>query len=272
MNNHHKPLIAQLRAAIDAGLVEIDDLVRILVGSPGATPGTAANADPVWRPKAVVGGVELDLSPRGGFCTDPWLAGYRGTRERGIYVASCSGLKSLEAILGVGLAKASTCMPERLAERMDEVRRDRTGSVWNDGKRYLKAADGWTDWFARQIRPVVGPSPGSPVVVEDRLLTVRLPATLHWHDFDRAFDARVREAALDRWTLTEEGLARCAALDLPSARLRRFTPYGGAADIRLSPALEICLLDPVDGSDRLIRIIEDILLDHVLGAEPADAD
>ena len=27
MNNHHKPLIAQLRAAIDAGLVEIFELV-----------------------------------------------------------------------------------------------------------------------------------------------------------------------------------------------------------------------------------------------------
>lgn len=268
MNKHHKPLIAQLRAAVDAGIVEIDDLLRTLAGSCGPT----ADVDPAWRPGTVVGGVGLDLSPRAGFVTDPWLAGYRGLEERGVYVASCSGLKVFEAAPGVGLSKAGTCWPGRLAERMDEVRRDRTGSVWHDGRRYFRAADGWTDWFVRQIRPVVGPSPGSPVVVEDRLLTVRLPAALQWPDFDRAFDARVREAALDRWTLTEEALARCASVDLPPGRLRRFTPYSGAADIRLSPALEICLLDPVDGPDRLIRIIENVLLDHVLGAGPDATD
>ena len=262
MNEHHKPFIAQLRAAIEAGMVEIDDLLRTLAGPCGAT----GDADPAWRPKAAVGGAELDLSPRVAFGGDPWLTGYRGSPERGVYLASCSGLKAFEAVLGIPLAKAGTCWPGRLAQRMDEVRRDRTGSVWHDGQRYLKAADGWTDWFARQIRPVVGPSPGSPVVVEDRLLTVRLPAALHWEDFDRAFDAKVRGAALDRWTLTEEGIARCASVDLPPGRLRRFTPYGGVADVRLSPALEICLLDPVDGPDRLIRIIEDVLLDHVLGA------
>lgn len=263
MNEHHKPLIAQLRAAIHAGMAEIDDLLRTLENPFEA----AGDVDPVWRPKVAVGGAELDLSPRGAFSGDLWLTGYREGQERGIYIASCSGLKAIEAILGVPLAKASTCVPERSAERMDEVRRDRTGSVWHDGQRYMKAADGWTDWFARQIRPVVGPSPGSPVVVKDRLLTVRLPATLHWQDFDRAFDAKVRKAALDRWTLTEEGIARCATIDLPPERLRRFTPYGGVADIRLSPALEICLLDPVEGPDRLIRIIEDVLLDHVLGSE-----
>ena len=268
MDDHHKPLVARLHAALDAGMVEIDDLLAALLGDGGSAKG----ADPAWRPIAAVGGAELDLSPRGGFESEFWLDRYRGDRERGIYLASCSGLKALEAILGTGLSKASTCAPGRLAERMDEVRRDRTGSVWHDGERHLRAADGWTDWFARQIRPVVGPSPGSPVVVEDRLLTMRLPDTLHWQAFDRAFDARVREGALDRWTLTEEGLARCAALEFPSARLRRFTPYGGGGDVRLSPAQEICLLDPVDGPDRLIRIIEDILLDHVLGDQADSAD
>ncbi len=268
MNNHHKPILAQLRSAIDAGVVEIDDLLRALVDF----HDPAGAIDPIWRPTASVGGTGLDLSPRAGFATDLWLAGYRGDRDRGVYLASCSGLKAFEAILGTGLAKASTCWPGRLAERMDEVRRDRTGSVWHDGQRYLKAADGWTDWFARQVRPLIGPSPGSPVVVEDRLLTVRLPAALHWQDFDRAFDAKVREAALDRWTLTGEGIARCASLDLSPGRLRRFTPYGGGADVRLSPAQEICLLDPVDGPDRLIRMVEDILLDHVLGAEVDVAD
>ncbi len=262
MYDHHKPLIAQLRTAIEAGIVELDDLLPALLGSRVSSD----NAEPAWCPAVAVGGAALDLSARDRFVSQHWHDAYRQGRERGVYLASCSGLKALEAVLGTGLAKASTCSPGRLAERMDEVRRDRTGSVWHDGQRYLKAGDGWTDWFARQIRPVIGPSPGSPVVVEDRLLTVRLPAAMHWQDFDRVFDAKVREAALDRWTLTEDGLARCAALELTPGRLRRFTPYGGGTEVRLSPAQEICLLDAVDGPDRLIRIVEDILLDHALGA------
>ncbi len=170
MHDRHKPLIAQLRAALDAGVTEIDDLLRTLAG-PGEVIGSA---DPTWRPRAAVGGAELDLSSRTAFNGDLWLARYCVTLERGVYLASCLGLKAFEAVLGTTLAKASTCSPARLAERMDEVHRDQTGSVWHDGRRYLKAVDGWTDWFARQIRPVVGPSPGSPVAVENRLITVRL--------------------------------------------------------------------------------------------------
>ncbi len=54
---------------------------------------------------------------------------------------------------------------------------------------------------------------------------------------------------------------------LTPRHLQRSTPYGGGVDVRLSSALEICLLDRVTGFDRLIRIIEDVPLAHVLRSE-----
>ncbi len=257
MNDEHERLIADLRTTVDDALAQIDALLE------GA--GDARSADRPANPLTAVGGPDLDLAPRTGFLDPRWPDGYRPARERGVYIASCSGLQRLGRSLGIDLAKPGLTDADSLALRLEQIRRDRTGACFHDGTRYLMSGDGWIDWFARQIRPIVGPSPGSPVRVEDRLLTFPLPATLHWQDFDDRYDARVRIAALDRWAMSDEGLALCAARDVPPRLLQRSTPYGGGADVKLSPTTEICLLDPVTGPDRLIRIVEDVLLDHVLG-------
>ncbi len=264
MNDENERLIADLRATVDDALAQIDAL---LAEAGDAEPVQVELVEGRASPSVAVGGSDLDLAPRTGFLTGPWRDYYRPDQERGVYVACCSGLKRFEKLLGRDLAKPGTVGPDFLAQRLEQIRRDRTGSVFHDGERHLRSADGWTDWFARAIRPVIGPSPGSPVRVEDRLLTFRLPATLHWQHFDDRFDAKVREAALERWAMSEEGLALCAERDLPPRHLQRSTPYCGGVDVRLSPTLEICLLDPVTGFDRLIRIIEDVLLAHVLGGE-----
>ncbi len=264
MDHGHERLIADLRATVDDALAQIDAL---LAASDEAEPAHAELAEGRASPSVAVGGADLDLAPRTGFLTGPWRDAYRPDRERGVYVACCSALKRFEKRLDLGLGKPGTVDPAFLAERMEQIRRDRAGSLFHDGTRYFRSADGWTDWFARAMRPLVGPSPGSPVRVEDRLLTFRLPTDLHWQDFDDRFDAKVREAALDRWAMSEEGLALCSARNVPPRHLQRSTPYGGGVDVRLSPALEISLLDPVTGFDRLIRIIEDVLLAHVLRGE-----
>lgn len=111
----------------------------------------------------------------------------------------------------------------------------------------------------------MAPLPGSPVVVGNRCLTVRLPASLSVREFDKRLHQRMRNAALNPWLLGQSGRAHCSMLGIAPEEAARATAYGFGEIMRASDAQEFYVFRPKGfDADRLVRIAELIVHDHVL--------
>jgi len=81
--------------------------------------------------------------------------------------------------------------------------------------------------------------------------------------FDAAFDLEIRKAAIDRLMMTDEGISHCTALGIDPTIAQRFTAYrvGGAVTHR--PCFELAISRIREESDRLVTIVERIVLKHM---------
>jgi len=188
---------------------------------------------------------------------------YRPGEEREIYVAACSGLARLSTLFRLPTYKISTCGAGRLPERIKELRRDGYGAEWRSNGQYVVDDKGFNDWFPSHIYLNFPTAENSPVAIRPRALTVRLPITMSATDFDIAFDREVRKAAIDLWVATPEGAAHCAWLGVDPAIAQRSTAYPHGAGARDCPCTEIAILRIREESDRLVKIAERVILQHV---------
>ncbi|WP_294532305.1 hypothetical protein [uncultured Rhodoblastus sp.] len=216
---------------------------------------------------ARIGGHDFDPEPTDLFETDEfrklWIP---GPHRRGCYAAACGGLWSLSRILKIPVYKVSTTGADRVWTRNNESRRDRHGALWHNGQAYVEDA-GWDDWYPSHLHPQRFPSPGSPVIVQERAIIVPLPCGMDPRKFDQLFDAETRKGALNRWVMTPEGRDHCGFLGVDPAIGQRFSAYRGADQSRISPADELCAFSIYSGADRIIAIAEKILLEAV-GLKP----
>lgn len=187
-----------------------------------------------------------------------------GDERRTIYVAGCHGARDLAKPLGHPIYKVASTSPSGVWRRMQELRNDAYGSACFLGGVPMEDLTGWNSWFPSQIS--VGyrrPSPGAPVEVDARSITVTLPKSMSPEDFDERFDRRVASACLADWSLSAPGLAYGELMGLDLQRFRRHTPYASGDVARLSPAREICLFSIFDDGDRLVQIAEEVVLEHL---------
>lgn len=212
-----------------------------------------------------VGGEDLVVMQTDIFLTEAFRDLFGdGDERRTIYVAGCHGVRDLARALGHPIYKVSCTSPSGVWRRMQELRNDSYGAAWHRDGEPVEDLNGWNGWFASQIstgyRP---PSPGAPVEVDARSITVTLPLGMSPEEFDERFDRRVASACLADWSLSAPGLAYGELLGLDLQRFRRHTPYASGDVARLSPAREICLFSIFDDGDRLVQIAEEVVLEHL---------
>lgn len=206
-----------------------------------------------------VGGADLCLKMTDAFLTERWRDQFSEGQARLIYAAGCRGLREISKAAHVPTYKISTCAEGGLSRRMFELNRDEVGALRHCDGEYVRD-EGWGSWFPSHIYPVRGASPNSPVLVRPRCLIVCLPITMSTDSFDDPFDREVRKGALDTWAMTPEARAHCTAVGALPDSLMRFTRY---PDWSTMPVEEIAGFSIYTGADRLIRIAEKIVLQHL---------
>ncbi len=208
-----------------------------------------------------VGGRGFRPSHSAFFASAAWRAVPLGdTRE--IYVGRSTGLAAISRRLKLPAYKPGTCMRGKVWQRIRELRDVRYGAAYRHGDAILSDVHGFDDWFPSRLDPRLGPSPMSPVTVSDNAIAVPLPEDLPWQLFDDAFDARVRRGSLYTWLGTDHGRHHCMMVGADPLVGQRYTVYPGGAAPRISPAMEICVIDTFNGADRLIAIAEALLVEH----------
>ena len=187
---------------------------------------------------------------------------YREGEGREIYAGASAGLAKLVSRLRLPLYKVSSCGLGRLADRMQELGRDRYASEWFCNGEYVSEPEGFDKWFPSHLFVAKPPAPNSPVTIGPRARTVKLPRTMSAEAFDTDFDAEIRKAAIDLWVMSDEGARHCAFVDVDPAVAQRATPYPYGAAVRACPAKEITVFRIREDADRLINIVERVILKH----------
>lgn len=219
----------------------------------------------VPTPWPEIGGPKLDLAPDPRFAqpdfTSRFVAGERTT----VYIAGCRGLlSSVAQLLHIGAWKISTTQDESpgLQRRLDALATDRYGSTYKIGTDTME-----DPYFSRWGLSMVGtvtPSPGSPIRILPRGIEVILPADLDFETFERLLRQALSNAELGRWVTSWAGRAHCARFGLSPSRFERYSAYDMGGVDRMSRAREIFLFKPAKQSQRLVRIIETLIIGHVL--------
>jgi hypothetical protein len=207
-----------------------------------------------------IGAKDLQVGPSNVFVTEEYKDVARpSARTRRIYFGATTGIARVLAIpLGMPIYKVSTCPEDGLELRMRQCDADAYAAVVREGDGWRKD-DGFTGWFPSQIFPTQRPSENSPVRVEPRGLVVTLPKGLEPEEFDALFDAQTRIGAIDRWAMTPEGSAHCAAVGVARDTLIRFTEYPAW---KRMPVQELVGATIYAGADRAIAVVESVIAGH----------
>jgi hypothetical protein len=209
-----------------------------------------------------VGGPAFVPAPRDLFISEAFKALYQPGLMRTLYVVGCPELKEIAQLIQAPILKCGSCDGDELVERLEELGLDHYAAGRQlDGE--LVFEEGWKDWDAMFLKPMRGPSPGSPVTVMNRSLLVRLPSSMSWQAFDKAYDAEVSHAAIDQWIDTEDGRRLCAKHGVNPDTFNRFTMYGYDLTPRISKAKELTVFRLDRDVDKLIEIAEKIILRHL---------
>ena len=246
------------------------------VGSALLPPGSAG-AVTHWYPTRWprIGGKALLPLPSGAFTDKRYLAAYNPGKLVFIYVAGsgedhsmptvATGLLGLARRLKMPAHKVSVTAQVNLRDRLRELNADRYGALTTSPDGYPCSDLGFDNWMAQHILPRSKPLNGSPVVLAERCLAVRLPADLSIREFDKRLHHRMRNAALNPWLRSEAGRVHCDLIGIQPEQLLRATAYGFGELVRASEAQEFYVFRPKSfDADRLVRIAEVIIHDHVI--------
>lgn len=245
------------------------------IGSPLLPPGSAG-AVTQWFPTQWprIGGKAVVSLREDAFVTERFLTGYKPGKLAFVYCAGCgedyrmpfaTGLLGLARRLKMAVHKVSVTAQVNLRDRMRELNADRYGALTTSADGHLCSDLGYDNWMLQHILPSSAPLRGSPVVLAERSLAVRLPHDLSVREFDKRLHHRMRNAALNPWLRSEPGQEHCALLGIEPAELMRATAYGFGEAKRASEAQEFYFMRPKGrDADRLLRIVEFIIHDHVL--------
>jgi hypothetical protein len=146
---------------------------------------------------------------------------------------------------------------------MRELGRDRYAAEWFCDGRYVSEPEGFGKWFPSHLSVAKPAAPNSPVAIGPRALTVKLPRTMSAETFDAEFDAEIRKAAIDLWVMSEAGARHCAFVDVDPAMAQRATSFPYGSGVKSCPAKELAVLRPNEDADRLVNVVERVILRHL---------
>lgn len=238
-------------------------------------PQGSAGAVQRWYPTQWprIGGKKLLPLPEDAFLTDTFLSRYRPGFVIFAYAAGCGyhphnpaaqGLAGMARQLNAPLHKLSATTQSDPTTRLRELNRGRYGALTMTEEGYLCSELGFDTWTFQVLLPVGKPLEGSPVIIQERGLSVRLPHDLGSEEFEKRMHHAMRNCSLGAWLETPAGIAHCKMTGIDSRTLKRSSTYGFNAAWRRSVAHEIYFFRPKSYDvDRLVRIAEVIVHDWV---------
>lgn len=250
-------------------------LAKRAVGSrllPEGSAGAVTEWYPTQWPR--IGGKSILKLPEDAFVTERYLSAYKPGKLVFVYCAGCgednqmpvaTGLLGLARRLRIAVHKVSVTAQVNLRDRIRELNADRYGALTTSEDGHLCSDLGYDNWMLQHILPPSAPLRGSPVILAERSLAIRLPDDLSVREFDKRLHHRMRNAALNSWLASAPGQAHCALLGIKPAEAARATGYGFGEIKRVSAAQEFYFFRPKGrDAERLLRIAELIIHDHVL--------
>jgi hypothetical protein len=232
----------------------------------------SAAAVRLWVPTAwpEIGGPRLDLKPDPRFAEPIFTSRFVPGERTTVYIAGCRGLlSSVAQLLHIGAWKISTTQDESpgLQRRLDALGTDRYGSTYRIGADTVEDPH-FSRWGLSMVGTDVILSPGSPLRILPRGIEVILPDDLDFDTFERVLRQALSNAELGRWVASRTGREHCARFGLSPSRFARYSAYDMGGGDRMSRAREIFLFKPAKQSQRLVRIIETVILSHVMRRIP----
>lgn len=259
-NEQDKPETALTKRAIGSRLL------------PAGSAGAVTEWYPTRWPR--IGGKSVFRLQDDAFVNERFSLNYKPGKLVWIYAAGCgedhrlptaTGLLGLARRLRIAVHKVSVTAQVNIRDRLRELNADRYGSLTTSTDGYLCSDLGFDNWMLQHILPPTSPLRGSPVVLAERSLAVRLPESMSVREFDKQLHHRMRHAALNTWLDSDAGRAHCNLIGIAPAELMRQTAYGFGEMKRVSAAQEFYFFRPRgDDAERLLRIAELIIHDHVL--------
>lgn len=221
-----------------------------------------------WAPTQwpEIGGASLSLEPDERFNGEAFRQLYRPGERIAVYIPGCAGLRvAVGQALHIGAWKISTSQIEArgLEPRLKALGRDRYASCYRrDGE--IVQDKGFDEWVLSTLPDGLKTSPNAPIVLHGRGIEVILPYDLDAVAFDRSLRQALADAELGSWASSPDGLAHCAWFGLSPSRFRRLTRYDMCGATRLSLAEEVYLFKPHLQAQRLVRVVENVILAHVM--------
>ena len=179
-----------------------------------------------------------------------------------VYAAGATGLRDLASLLDVPLRKVGATEDSDVRPRMADINRDQYGGCI-ETPNGQKIEAGFDNFVAAQIVLSGNPSPLGPVTNELRALSVVLPDTLSFLDFERLLQHEARLVSLVHWARSEIGKCHLAKIGVPLQTALRRTAYRYGSVTPAFLAEEIWIFRPRQDGDRLLRLIERIILKHL---------
>lgn len=239
-------------------------------------PAGSAGAVTEWYPTRWprIGGKSVFRLQEDSFINERFALKYNPGKLVWIYAAGCgedhrlptaTGLLGLARRLRIAVHKVSVTAQVNIRDRLRELNADRYGSLTTSADGHLCSDLGFDNWMLQHILPPTAPLRGSPVALAERSLAVRLPESMSVREFDKQLHHRMRHAALNPWLYSDAGRAHCDLIGIAPVELMRQTGYGFGDLKRVSAAQEFYFFRPRgDDADRLLRLAELIIHDHVL--------
>ncbi len=213
-----------------------------------------------------IGGADLVVAPDLTVETDAYQSRWEASDVVvWVYVLGCPGLQELAQLLDLPLFKIGTTEGS-LQDRLHELGRDNYGASYRTPTGLVREPGfGPGMWVAEQTPLTLELSPLSPVHPSVRAIGARLPKGLSYAAFEKRFSAEIGKASLGRIISSPAGRALCLGRGVDPARFRRVTEYQFGSDVRLSSEEELTVFRPRSESDRLVAIVEKIIVAYVMG-------
>lgn len=277
MNIHSSNVrdVAEMARALKLAGAFLETLLSGAASSPGLPLGnsnekhlhtTVSKLPPRWSNIKTdwpqIGGRRFKPIPPEIFVSSAYLATYRPGLTRAGYVAICDGTETLSKQFKMPIAKTSSCDGDRLPDRLRDITTEEYGSVYLNGDRQVRQ-QGFKGWRTQPVPDGLILSPNSPVILTEHALLARMPQSMTRGDFDSRYDELVRLGSVGSWVETDAGILHCQRVGVSPELGQRFTVRKRGKKIDREQSLEIVAFRPKMDYQRLVAIIERVILEHL---------
>lgn len=258
--------IMQRLMADDVDAVRDDRALCTSIVSSCAPHSPQQNAQRKWTQVGTdwpqIGGREFKPVPRDIFMGPAFREAYRPGDAHTCYVGRCQGLDALSKALQMPINKVSSCEDGRLMPRLEELGREQHACVFlRDGQEMT--TDGFRNWSTYRPSRSLRASPNSPVIITEDALGVIMPAKMSRDEFDERYDRYVAHGSVGAWLDSRDGVEHCAKLGVEHCLGIRYTRRLRDSRLKTESAREIVVFRARSDYDRLIAIIERVVVDHL---------